>query len=870
MKKMLVLIMAVSLTMLGTDSTWSSGGGEVVSVGIEKLAQKDLVTIRTTQDVHYTHFELKSAGPSEPNKIVIDIWGAVRTRTPRVIPVGTEVIEQIRTGLFEENCVRIVLDLKDDSPYRIKKSGNNVLVYVDNPARIKQVFRGEKPGEEISFPLSHQEMIRRYYAKGKEFYIQGKYAEAKKEFQKVLTVDSSHTWARRYIEEMEEETKALKAEAKEKLAEQISEAVRAREREFMRHYGAGKAYYDERKYFEAIEEFQKAEEILPRNRLSEETRSYIEKAQRNLRRAKKETRQAGIQSLIAEGQTYYYAGEYDKAEETWEKILIIDPYSRAATALIEKANIAIWQSEKREVEARKRMEEKARLLDVERSYLSGPYKARVSEKPELDIMVSTVAGGRTPEEASLVLGAKAKQKVTLDFKEADLRDVIKQLHDWTGINIVLDESILEGVEPTLTIYLTDVSFLEALEYVIKAKGLAYRVEKGVIFISTPEKLENDEKMETRIYYLRKGLGTHTQFSEESMFTKRSVEEKAISRKEAIIQEEITIKDLLEESVSWPEGSRITLMERSGALIVTNTFPNLRIVEDILKSFDVSPLQVMIEARFVEVGETALKELGLEWKLSTAWGIDRVSGKGNKLQFDKGQVSKFPKLGSHKFVDEITGATKDSLGSIDLTLSGILTTPEFEAVLHAIEQHESSNLLSSPKITTINGQAAVIKIVREYIYPTAYKTTAAEYNAAGVKVKDATSTPEKFVTRDAGILLKVIPRVGMDKKMINLTIIPEVSELADWYDYGTAETPYKQPFFDSRKCITSIVVNDGDTVVLGGLIKENTVHIKDKIPLLGDIPVLGALFRREYDRTDKTNLLIFVTAHILGPSGEMSR
>ena len=891
MRKILISVMIAGLMMLGTDSGWSSGSNEVVSVGIERLAQKDLVTIRTTQEVHYTYFELKSTEPSEPNKIVVDIWGAVRTRTPRVIPVGTEVIEQIRTGLFEENCVRIVLDLKDDSPYRVTKSGNNVLVYVDNPARMAQVPREEKPDEEISFPLSQQEMIRRYYAKGKELYIQGKYSEAKKEFQKVLTVDPSHTWAGRYIEEMEEETKALKAEAKEKLAEQISEAVRAREREFMRHYGAGKAYYDERKYFEAIEEFQKAEEILPRHKFTEEGRSYIEKAQRNLRRAKKETKQAGIQSIIAEGQTYYYAREYDKAKETWEKILVLDPYSREATALIEKANVAIWQAEKREVEARKRMEEKARLLDVSRSSLSEPYKAQVSKKPELDIMAFSVAGGSGKEEIRGMLGERASQKVTLDFKEADLRDVIKQLHDWTGINIVLDEAVLEGLEPTLTIYLTDVAFLEALEYIIKSKGLAYRVEKGVIFISTPEKLEAEEKMETRIYHLRKGLATHTQFSEESMFTKRSVEEKAVAREEAVIQSEKTIDDILRESVSWPEGSRISLMERTGSLIVTNTPSNLAIVEDILKEFDKAPIQVMIEARFVEVGETALKELGLEWSLSADWGIDRVSGKGNKLQFDKGQVSEFPKLGSHKFSKETAlvpvwekdssgkwyktdysirkqNVIMDSLGGLDLTLSGILTTPEFKAVLHAIEQHDSSNLLSSPKVTTINGQAAVIKIVREYIYPTAYETSAAEYNAAGVKVKSATSTPEKFVTRDAGILLKVIPRVGMDKKMINLTIIPEVSELAEWYDYGTSETPYLQPFFDSRKCITSIVVNDGDTVVLGGLIKENTVHIKDKIPLLGDIPILGALFRREYDRTDKKNLLIFVTAHIIGPSGEM--
>ena len=636
----------------------------------------------------------------------------------------------------------------------------------------------------------------------------------------------------------------------------------------MRHYGAGKAYFEERKYFEAVDEFKKAESVMPDHQLVPEVRSFVDRARRNLERHRKDSKDTQIRQLILEGQNLYAAKEYIRARDTWNKILVLDPYSREGNALVEKANNAIWLGAKRETEARKRIEEKARLLDVTRNHLAEPYP-KFREKPELDMMSSKVAGQVSQVEARHLLGERASQKVSLDFKEADLRDVIKQLHDWTGINIVLDEAVLNTIEPVLTIYLSEVTFIEALEYIIKTKGLAYRIEKNVIFITTPERLEAGEKMETRIYHLRKGLAAHTEFSEEAMYTKRAAEEKAVAREQAIIRREITIKDILEKSVSWPEGSRITLMERNGSLIVTNTLSNLAILEDILKEFDKPPMQVMIESRFVEVGASALNELGIEWKLSSNWGLTS-SSKGTKLRLDQGQVTEFPELGSNRFRKEQPDTTIDSLGSVDLTLSGILTTPQFEAVLHAIEQHEETNLLSSPKVTTLNGQEAVIKIVTEYIYPTAYKTTAAEYNSSGIKVKDATSTPEKFVTRDAGILLKVIPRVGMDRKMINLTIVPEVSKLAEWYDYGTEGTPYEQPFFESRKCITGIVINDGDTVVLGGLIRETTAHIRDKVPLLGDIPILGGLFRREYDRTEKKNLLIFVTAHIIGPSGEMDR
>jgi len=875
MKRTVCGVIIIGLMMLGGNSGWSSSSNEVISVGVERLAQEDLVSIKTAGgEVHYTYFKLKSSLPEEPDRIVVDIWGANRSQTPRLIPVGTEAIEQIRTGIFEENRVRIVLDLKGDYPFRVTKSGNDILVYVKNVLRTARPPKERTTEEETSVPISHEEMVRRYFMKGKELYIEGNYAEAKIEFQKVLTIEPSHMWAKRYIEEIEEEGRASRVEAQELLAEQISEVQTSREREFMQHYGAGKAYYDEKRYSEAIEEFNKADRVIPEHKFRNKVQSYVLRAQKNLqkdlRKSKREVKGARVRELISSGQSAYIAQDYLKAKKLWTVILELEPHNRFAPALIEKADRAILQGQKRTVDAQKRMEEKARLLDVERSFLNKPYLTKTPERPELDIFASKVAGIKRKEEVSRMLGEKAEQRVTLNFKEADIRDVIQQLHEWTGVNIVLDEAVFDEIEPTITIYLTDVSLMEALEYIIKSKGLAYRLEEGIIFVTTPDRLEAEGKMETRIYHLRKGLGTHTIFSEEAMFAKKPTEEKAVSRQEAIIRREITIKDLLEQSVSWPEGSRITLLERSGSVVITNTVGNLQIIEDILKEFDATPIQVMIEARFVEVRAGVLKELGVKWKLTTDWGIDRVSGKGNKLQIDKGQVSEFPKLSSHRFVKDLDGTNIDSLGSIDIKLGGILTYPQFEVVLHAIEQDEKTNLLSSPKVTTINGQSAVIKVVREYIYPTAYKTTAAEYNSAGVKVKDATSTPEKFVTRDAGILLKIVPRVGMDRKMINLTIIPEVSELGEWYDYGTEDTPYKQPFFDSRKCITSIVVNDGDTVVLGGLIRETTDHIRDKVPLLGDIPILGGLFRRDYDRVEKRNLLIFVTAHILNPSGEMDR
>ena len=141
-----------------------------------------------------------------------------------------------------------------------------------------------------------------------------------------------------------------------------------------------------------------------------------------------------------------------------------------------------------------------------------------------------------------------------------------------------------------------------------------------------------------------------------------------------------------------------------------------------------------------------------------------------------------------------------------------------------------------------------------------------------------SEPGTFQTRETGVILNVTPTVGPDGYTIDLVMAPEVAELVDWIQYGSAiEIPSEfglqiwtynmpQPVFTSRNVTTSIVIWDGQTVVMGGLIREELTTIKDKVPILGDIPLLGWLFRSEGSYSRKKNLLIFVTARLVDPAG----
>ncbi len=215
-----------------------------------------------------------------------------------------------------------------------------------------------------------------------------------------------------------------------------------------------------------------------------------------------------------------------------------------------------------------------------------------------------------------------------------------------------------------------------------------------------------------------------------------------------------------------------------------------------------------------------------------------------------------------------------LGGI-LSIAGVLTNPELQAVVHAIDQHGAADVLSAPRITTRSGVNAVIQVVKEIIYPTEFQTTQPQFSNSNLGgnsiVTPPLVTPGSFETREVGVILNVTPTVGPDGWSIDLVLAPEVSELEGWINYGSSFGDFvfniPQPIFNTRKVTTTIVIYDGQTVVMGGLIREQLSKNKDKIPLLGDLPLIGGLFRVNGEYSQKKNLMIFVTARIVDSSGK---
>jgi len=221
------------------------------------------------------------------------------------------------------------------------------------------------------------------------------------------------------------------------------------------------------------------------------------------------------------------------------------------------------------------------------------------------------------------------------------------------------------------------------------------------------------------------------------------------------------------------------------------------------------------------------------------------------------------------------------------------------VMRGLSQQKGIDLLSAPKVTTKSGQRAVIEIVREFRYPTTFtppqipsiSTTATTTTIVGqnpvVPVVAAPTTPQAFETRNTGVTLEVEPVVGPDGVTIDLNLVPQVVEFEGFINYGSpinaigvstiagiqvsapivlTNNVINQPIFSTRKVTTNVSVWDGQTVVLGGLMREDVQKVEDKTPIIGDIPIIGRAFRTNVDQHVKRNLVIFATVHLITPGG----
>jgi type IV pilus assembly protein PilQ len=469
------------------------------------------------------------------------------------------------------------------------------------------------------------------------------------------------------------------------------------------------------------------------------------------------------------------------------------------------------------------------------------------------------------EGSSIERDLRAAQNVTLDFKDADIRNVLKIISYKAGVNIVTTPEVMGNV----TIRLVDVPWENALDAIVKTYGFGYDKRDNIITVAPIDKLTAQKKQEVELAQVQPTVTEVFSLKYiDAMDAKKTLDSQISPRGKITILE--TTGQAGWEFGYEELGKRKRVIEgrisRSKTLVISDIPPVLDKIREIIQKIDVLPQQILIEAKLVEVSHNKLREIGFNWGSGTGGPVslithrDLVNVYPSATNTETGEVQQ-----PYKSVDVLPSiplnrsATK-TLGSQFLPNINVaelifqkLTGTEFEVVLQVLETMGDANILSAPHILTLNNQEASILVGQKY--PLLKSTISTETGAL------TGSTLDKY--QDIGIQLNVVPQIS-GNDTVNLIIHPAVTSFTDTVDAvsSTGQRMASYPIILTREADTQILIKDGETVVIGGLMTDSKNLEITGIPFLKDIPILGLFFQKRSTTLDKLDLLIFITARII--------
>jgi len=636
-----------------------------------------------------------------------------------------------------------------------------------------------------------------------------------------------------------------------------------------------------------------------------------------------------VKQLLIEAQGFYAAGRFDLAQKRYEQVLNIDKYNIAARRGMEQVNNARAKyADTAYSESRGdmiRQVDKGWELPVRKFDIGA---TTIIEQPTIDTRGTSQINRKLDD---IIIPRiefhDATIREALDFIKARAAalDTTEQDPAHRGVNIVLEIGPNSPeANSRITLSLNDVPLRAAIDYVAKAANLKLKIEPYAVAV-VPQSVPTDVLI-TKEYKVPPGFisalpaaagaaapaaggGGSTTLAPGSADT---------------VKAHSGAREFLEaQGVTFPPGASANFIASSSKLIVKNTQSNLDLVDTLVENqINTPPTQVEIESKFLEVTQNNLKELGFDWLLgqfAMPFGTGVYGGGGTPGASQSINASGFPfinptnpgvPIGAASTTSgpltggNRSGGTAIQANAVDallfgspvgpapgiLALAGVFTNPQFQVVLRALNQQKGVDLVSSPKVTTKSGQRATINIVREFRYPAEYDLPQVTGVAGSVYTPATPTSPTSFDKRDVGITLEVEPTVGPDGYTIDLILSPRVVEFEGFINYGSpinttatlivgpflpgpsaniliSANVINRPVFSSREVTTEVTVYDGQTVVLGGLMREDVQKTEDKVPILGDIPIAGRLFRTSADQHIKRNLIMFVTAGLMDPAGQ---
>jgi general secretion pathway protein D len=638
----------------------------------------------------------------------------------------------------------------------------------------------------------------------------------------------------------------------------------------------------------------------------------------------------------------YDLGKFDEAIQNYTAILKVDPFNKAARRGMEKV-AAEKTKYYRSAYDHTRAEA---LMQVARSWelplVQNLVIPKVPEVTKFSQQSSYVPLGNklsrivvpqfVIEEATLM---EAVELLRLRAAENDLFELVPNLK---GINIAINlgdpdsSAVKQILEKRFDLRVSNVPVQSILKYITEITGTVFRHDDFAVSITQRGAAGN--ALISRNYrvppdFLSNLSGGVTEQAEEADIFNTAPDVNGVLAKRMGAQEALAL-----QGVSFPEGASANFNPTSNTLLVINTISNHDIIEQIIDTIvQTEPVIVSVKVTMIKVEKSILEELGFDWMMNDfglggngnvapnkSYLTGGTTGNGTAIK-DFAPVGGIPAPRNPITAGNRSGDGAFSTFSLERLLAngasrnvdlanrapgiigvnGVIDNTAIQLLMRGLDQKKAGDVLATPSITTRSGQAASITMVREFIYPTEYEPPEVPpTNTINVPTFDALGNPTGFQTivvtppiipafpsayetRDTGIFLEVLPTADANRRYIDVSLKPVMTDFDGFVNFGTpinfiangqtivlAENAILMPVFSVKKVDTSMVIADGATIVVGGLLKESSSTVNDKTPILGDLPFLGRLFQNNGVKSHSTAILFFVNVELVDPTGRPYR
>jgi type IV pilus assembly protein PilQ len=408
--------------------------------------------------------------------------------------------------------------------------------------------------------------------------------------------------------------------------------------------------------------------------------------------------------------------------------------------------------------------------------------------------------------------------ITLDFQQADLRLVLRAFNEISGLNIVIDPTVQGSVD----VALRDVPWDQALDIILRANKLGYILDGTIVRIA-PLTVLADEEAQRRKLAEEQALAGQLQVLTKTLSYARAEELQALLTRSALSQR-----------------GTVQVDPRTNTLIITDLADRLQTASDLLETLDRPQPQVEIEARIVQTNRSFARELGVQWGFSGR--VDPAIGNTTNLAFpNSGSLTgrAGPAQGPSELPTAVNLPVGAATSAVGLTLGSVNGAFNLDMALSALEQSGNGRILSTPRVSTLNNvEAQVMQGVQIPLQTIANNTVTVTF-------------------KDAALLLTVTPQITAAD-----TVIMRIELENATPDFSRAAGPAAIPPIDTQRAITTLLVNDGQTTVIGGIYTSNQQNLTNRTPGLASIPLLNWLFKRDRVSDESRELLIFITPRII--------